>query len=179
MLTLLIGFNANAGLLTVDLSTDNVSVGDSVSVTISASDFDDTDLFWFDFNFDNSVMAYDESSLTSGLALVDTNMGLLDGLEVEEYGFGLAFGFSTFDNSLNAAGDFMLASFDLVADSAGFTDLSVSNFFNASAFDDYTIAFSNADSINVSDSVAVSEPSAAFMMLLAGFALVNTRRKTK
>jgi len=182
MLTLLIGFNANAGLLTIDLSSDKVSVGDSVSVTISASDFDESDMFGFDFNFDTSIMSYEQSTLSSGLALFDADFGMFDGLEVASETFGLAFDFSSFDPALNASGDFVLASFDLVANAAGFTDfsvfdLAVYNFFEET--DPYTVAFSGADSVNVTSSVAVSEPSAAFMMMLAGFALVSSRRKAK
>lgn len=182
MLTLLIGFNANAGLLTIDLSTDNLSIGDSVSVTISATDFDDSVEFWFDLNFDTSVMSYAQSTLSSDLALVDYDSGMYDGLEVTSEGYGLAFGFSTFDPTLNAAGDFVLASFDLVADSAGFTDFSIFDLAVFDAFGEtapYTVAFSGASSVNVNTAVAVSEPSAVFMMMLAGFALVNTRRKAK
>ncbi|ALO35803.1 hypothetical protein CMT41_14555 [Colwellia sp. MT41] len=178
MLTLLIGFNANAGLLTIDISADEVSVGESVLVTISASNFDETDMFWFDFNFDNSVVSYDASSLSSGLTLADDNINF-NGLEVSAEDFGLAFNFFTDDFSIRAAGDFVLASFNLIAGSEGFTDFSIANFFNPSAFDDYTIAFSGASSVNVSSAVAVSEPSAVFMMMLAGFALVSSRRKAK
>jgi len=178
MLTLFIGFSANAGLLTIDLSSDEVSVGDSVSVTINASDFDETEMFWLDLNFDTSVMSYDAGSLSSELTLAE-NDPMFNGLEVSAENYGLAANFFTDDFSLMATGDFVLASFNLVADSEGFTNFSITNFFNPSAFDDYTIAFSGADSINVTSTVAVPEPSSVFMMMIAGFALVSTRRKVK
>jgi hypothetical protein len=177
ILTLLIGFNANAGLLTIDLSADSVSVGEAVSVTISASDFDETDYFSFDLNFDNSIMSYVDSSLNSDLALAD-NDPMFNGLSALIEDYGVFFEFAADDGSF-AEGNFVLASFNLTANVAGFTDFSITDFFNPSAFDDYTIAFSGADSVNVNDAVAVSEPSAAFMMMLAGFALLSSRRKAK
>ncbi|KGJ88982.1 PEP-CTERM domain protein [Colwellia psychrerythraea] len=176
MLTLLIGFNANAGLLTIDLSADEVSVGESVLVTINAQDFDATDYFSFDFNFNSAVMSYDDSSLTSELTLAD-NDPMFNGLSAMVENYGVFFEFAT--DASWAEGNFVLASFNLIADSEGFTDFSITDFFNPSTFDDYTIAFSGASSVNVNPAVAVSEPSAAFMMMLAGFALVSSRRKTK
>ncbi|WP_057832496.1 hypothetical protein [Colwellia sp. TT2012] len=178
MLTLLIGFNANAGLLTIDFSADEVSVGESVLVTISATDFEESTYFGFNFNFDNSGMIYQESSLTSGLDLsIDTPM--LDGLEVVTEAFGLNFNFLSDDPSIFAAGNFVLASFNLIADATGSFDFSISDLYDDWSFVDHTVAFSGADSVNVTAAVAVSEPSAAFMMMLAGFALVSSRRKAK
>lgn len=176
MLTLLIGFNANAGLLTIDLSTDEASVGESVLVTINASDFDETDYFSFDFNFDSSVMAYDGSSLSSDLTLADDDP-MFNGLSAMIEDYGLFFEFAADDGSF-AAGNFVLASFSLIADADGFTNFSLADFFNPSAFDDYTIAFSGASSVNVSAS-SIPEPSSMALLMLAGFAFANSRRKAK
>lgn len=180
MLTLLIGFNANAGLLTIDISSDDVSVGDSVVVTISASNFDDSDMFWFDFNFNNSIMSFNDSSLSSYLTLVDDNADF-NGLAVTPEDYGLEFYFSTDDFLLNASGDFVLASFNLLADAAGVVDFSI---FGLSVYgefeetDPYTVAFTGSDSVNVSaNSVSVSEPSTVFMMMFASLALVSARRQ--
>jgi len=177
MLTLLIGFNANAGLLTIDISSDDVVVGDSVSVTISASNFDDSDMFWFDFNFDNSVMSFDENSISSDLTLSNDD----NGLAVTPEDYGLAFLFSTDDFLLNASGDFVLASFNLIADAAGVTDFSIFDLVVFSEFeetDPYTVAFTGSDSVNVNaNSVSVPEPSTVFMMMFASFALVSARRQ--
>lgn len=173
MLILLIGFNANAGLLTIELSTDEMSVGESVLVTINAQDFDTTDYFSFDFNFDSAVMAYDDSSLTSDLTLADNNP-MFNGLSAMVEDYGLFFDFAT-DVSW-AEGNFILASFNLIADSAGLTNLSIADFFNPSAFDDYTIVFSGASSVNVS---SIPEPSSTALLMLAGFTFINSRRKAK
>jgi len=173
MLTLLIGFNANAGLLTIDLSSDEVSVGDSVLVTISASGFAETQDFAFDFDFGNPVMSYDASSFNSALPTTDINdngfsVGVVDSI--------LEMAFYSDDASIIATGDFVLASFSLIAEKAGSASLSMYDFYG---YGDYSIDFSGADSVNVTSAVAVSEPSAAFMMMLAGFALVSSRRKAK
>jgi hypothetical protein len=177
MLTLLIGFNANAGLLTIDISSDDVVVGDSVSVTISASNFDDSDMFWFDFNFDTSIMSFDDSSLSSDLTLSNDD----NGLAVTPEDYGLGFLFSTDDFLLNASGDFVLASFNLLADAAGVVDFSI---FDLAVFGDfeetdpYTVALTGPGSVNVNaNSVSVPEPSTVFMMMFASFALISARRQ--
>lgn len=174
ILTLLVGFNANAGLLTIDLSADDVSVGDSVLVTINATDFDDTDFFLFDFNFDTSFVSFDDASLISDLA--DGSIGDFNGLTVAKENYGLYFEFAT-DDSAWAAGDFVLASFNLIAGSEGFTEFSISEFFNPSAFDDYEVTFSGSNSVNV-NSNSIPEPTSAALLLLAGFAFASSR-KTK
>ncbi len=177
MLTLLIGFNASAGIITVDFSNENVAVGDTVSVTINVTDFDETDLFYFDFNFDNTVMAFNSASLTSDLTLADSN-SMFNGLSASAESFGLGFEFATDDFSLMAAGDFVLASFNLTASAGGLANFSITDFINFAAFDDYTIAFSGADAINVA-SATVPEPSSMALLLLAGLGFTSSRRKVK
>ena len=172
MIALVIGFNANAGLLTIDFSADNINVGETVSVTINATGFDATDMFWFDFNFDNSIMAYDATSLTSDLSIVNTDIGMFDGLEVATEAYGLGFNF--FDMFIWAEGDFMLASFDLIATTEGLTSFSLTDFWNPSAPVDYQVDFIGADSVNVS---VIPEPSSVVLIMLAIFALVSARRK--
>jgi hypothetical protein len=176
LVALLFTANANAGLLNIDFSADDIKVGESVSVTITAQDFEAADAFYFDFNFDGLMLAFDDTSLSSDLMLVDEDMGIFDGLTAEVFPFGLAFDFFDF---MTVDGDFMVASFDLIATAEGMSDFSVSGFERDYAPSDYNVTFTGADSVNVSSSVAVSEPSAAFMMMLAGFALVSSRRKAK
>ena len=175
LLTLIFAMNANAGLLTIDFSAEQVSVGDSVLVTINAENFDETDMFYFDLNFNSAVMAYDETSLNSDLVLFDASLGEFNGLEVLEQDFGASFDFFT-DASPFAAGDFVLASFNLIANSEGLTNFSITDFFNPAALSDYTIDFSGTDSINVS---AIPEPTSIALLMLAGCVLISTRRKVK
>ena len=95
--------------------------------------------------------------------------------EVLEQDFGASFDFFT-DASPFAAGDFVLASFNLIANSEGLTSFSLTDFWNPAAFSDYNIAFSGTDSINVS---AIPEPTSIALLMLAGCALISTRRKVK
>lgn len=174
VIALLFTVNANAGLINIELSTDSLNVGDSVNITLSAENFDTTDMFWFDLNFDNSILAYNELSLSSDLTLADVNMGIYDGLVTSTDSFGLSFDFLDF--FMPADGDFMIASFELIATAKGISDLSLTDFFSATALIDYDVVFTDSNSITVG-SVAVSEPSTLFMMMLAGFALVSAHRK--
>jgi len=184
MLTLLIGSNANAGLLNVDFSSNDVKVGETVSVTISAQGFDATEYFDFALNFDNTILGYDEVSLDSDLLEVDESNDGFSGLDIMPE---LSELFVSFDNSvMSLDGSFMLASFDLTALTDGVTSFELSNFFNQEEYStvwgvsDYEINYNGVNvgssSINVS---AVPEPSTVFMMMLAGFALVSSRRKVK
>ena len=146
IVALLFTVNANAGLLKIDFSNEIVNVGETVTVTISAQDFSATESFGFDLNFDNSMLAYDDMSLTSDLLLVDSAMGFFDGLEVTSFGFGLAFDF--WDFIVLAEGDFVLASFDLIATTAGVSNFSLTGFDRDYAPSDYPIVFST-DSVTV------------------------------
>ncbi|PKG83775.1 hypothetical protein CXF85_09720 [Colwellia sp. 75C3] len=174
IVALLFAVNANAGLLNIDFSADDIKVGQSVTVTINAQDFDATDMFDFDLNFDNSILAFDETSLNSDLLLPDADMDMFDGLEVANQDWGLSFDFT--DSVMSADGNFMLVSFDLIATAAGMSNFALVDFWNIEAFTEYDIVFSGSDSINVS---VVPEPSTVFMMMLAGFALFNMRRQAK
>ena len=184
MLTLLIGFNANAGLLNVDFSSNDVKVGETVSVTISAQDFDATDYFEFFLNFDTTMLGYDEVSLDSDLLEADESIDGFSGLDITPQFSELWLEYNNDDFSSD--GSFMLASFDLIAVTEGATSFELSDFFNQEEYSavygvsDYEINYNGlnvgSSSINVS---AVPEPSTVFMMMLAGFALVSSRRKAK
>ncbi len=180
ILTLVISVNANAGLLTIDISADEVSIGEPVLVTINAENFDETDMFWFDVNFDNAVIAYDAGSLNSDLMLID-NDPMLNGLEISAENNGLAANFFTDDFSLMADGNFVLASFNLFASSEGSTDLSVADLTVFDAFgitEPYTVAFLGASSINV-NSNSIPLPNTTALLILAAFVLVHGRRKAQ
>lgn len=174
MLAFLIGFNAQAGLITVELSSDEIDSADSVSVILKASDFDETDGFFFDFTFDNSILGYEASSLTSDLFIFD-NQSPFYGLAVTEMASGLGFDFLT-DMFTPVEGDFTLASFTLTGLSAGTSLIGLVDFFSYGAFSDYDVEYTTFSSVTV-NSTSVPEPSSVILMLLAGVALVNGRRK--
>ena len=173
MMTFLIGFNANAGMISVDISDTDVAVGETVTVTINAEDFDFTDMFDFDFGFDNSLFSFDSNSLSSDLALFDGLDPWL-GLEVVTQSFGLSFDFLG-DFNAPVDGNFTIASFNLTATASGVDMFSLSEFFSFGAFDDYDVAYTSGNNMSVT-SQSVPEPASMALFLLAAIALVSTRR---
>lgn len=173
LLTFLIGFNANAGLISVGISNADVGVDDIVSVTINAVNFELTDMFEFDFEFDNSLFSYDSSSLSSNLALFDGLAPWL-GLEVLTQSFGLSFDFAG-DFSTPVGGNFVLASFNLTAVSPGQSTLAVTNSFDYSIFDAHDIEYTSNNNISIAVK-SVPEPTSVAIFLLAGIALITNRK---
>ncbi len=171
--------NANAGLITVNISSDTVATGSAINVEINGSNFVESDMFWFDFNFDNTIFSFDSVSMSSDLSLVDSSLGAFDGLEVTSESFGLGFLFS--DVFSPVTGDFTIATFDLVAETEGTSSFDISGLdgfaidFNVTP--SYDVNFANGNSVN-SEAVSVAEPSTIFLalMLLVPFLLSANRR---
>ncbi|GHE81846.1 PEP-CTERM sorting domain-containing protein [Thalassotalea profundi] len=178
---LMFSMKANAGLITVNISSDTVAVGSAISVEINGSNFVESDMFWFDFNFDNSIFSFDIANLTSELILVDSSLGLFDGLGITSESFGLGFLFS--DMFAPVSGDFNIATFELVAETVG------TSFFDISGLDgfatdfnitpSYIVNFSNGNTVS-SEATSVPEPSTLFIALLALASFVmSASRKVK
>jgi hypothetical protein len=176
LITFLLALNANAGLINIDIVETNIDNGDSIAVTINALNFDETDMFDFDFVYDNLIFAYQASSLTSGLNIFDNQAPWL-GLEVVERGFGLSFDFWG-DILAPVDGSFTIASFNLTATNEGASTFNVRDFYSFGAFDDYDVTFSNSSAVSVSSAAqAVPEPSSIAIMMIAGLALFTSRKK--
>ncbi|MCJ8321766.1 MAG: cohesin domain-containing protein [Colwellia sp.] len=120
IISLLFGFNAQAGLISIELSDDHVGVGESITVNLIASDFSPFDTFDFDFEYNTSLFSYEMDSLTSDLSLA---LPLFFG--ATENGNGLAISFVDFFPYLNT--DFVLASFEITATSVGSSEFSLGN----------------------------------------------------
>lgn len=178
---LMISMKANAGLITVNISSDTVGVGSAVSVEINASNFVESDMFWFDFNFDNSIFSFDIANLTSELTLVDSSLGLFDGLGITSESFGLGFLFS--DMFTPVSGDFNIATFELVAETAGTSFFELSNLdgfaTDFSVTPSYAVNFSNGNTVS-SEATSVPEPSTLFIALIAlALFLIPVKRDMK
>lgn len=163
ILVLLIGFNAHAGLIEIELSDGRVDVGERVEVRLIATDLDDFDAFGFNLHFDTSVLTLDLSTLDSDLFSSLTLFGVFEAIQLAD---GIAFGFSDF--SPVSLGSFLLASFDLVAISEGRTSLSLANI----AVNE---PFPSSNTLNVDSgapsTVTVPEPSTTLLLLFGGIVI--------
>lgn len=168
LLVLAFSVTANAGLITVDINETTVNQGETVTLDILGSGFEESDLFYFDLNFDTSIFSFDPQSLTSDLALVDVDAFLFDGLDVEALASGLLFTFS--DMFVPVSGDFTIASFSLTAINAGDSQFSLTNIdgFNTdpNSTPSYTTSFSNGSSVS-SLTTQVPEPGMFAVFLLS------------
>jgi len=160
---LFVGISANASVISIQVSDTNVSVGETVSVSLLATGFEDFDTFDFDFDFDTSVFNYDASSLIS-----DLSFGLA--FEVNQVADGMALSFFDF---FPVNGDFLLASFDLLAVGEGSSSFTFSDTLFSDTFLQTELEVDTSDS----DAVDVSTPATLGLFGMAALALFGFRRK--
>lgn len=157
MLSFLIGFNANAGLITIDLSSNNVNAGETITVDLKASNFSSFDTFDFDFAFDNNLFSFQAGSFTSDLLTAFPFF-----FEATENGNGLAISYLDFFPVLDT--DFLLASFKLVAISAGTSNFSLDN---VMFYDGVTQASIDSTASSSATINQVPEPATLLLLVLA------------
>ncbi|MDU0353560.1 cohesin domain-containing protein [Paraglaciecola aquimarina] len=161
---LLIGLQANANMISIELDNPSVSVGETVNVSLLASFTDAVDTIDFEFLFDNSLFSFVSGSEASDLP----NDGFLNFFSAVPNTVGLGLGFVSFESTVT--GSFLFASFQLERTSAGVTEFSLqSNVLSDFLGNDYMLEPVNA--------MAVSAPSTAGLFALAGLALLGIRRK--
>lgn len=176
LLCLFFAAQAKAGLISVNLSADQVFAGDTLSIEISASDFSATTDFWFDLVFDTSLFEFKPSSLLSDLNLVDRVLGLDNGIEVELFTEASSLLF-TFSDLAAAMGNFTIAKFELIAIKSGVTNFMIDNADGFNADNSiYTSRFTSASSTQVLP-VAVNEPGHLGILMLAMAAMLLLDRK--
>jgi hypothetical protein len=66
-LALFVGFTANANMITLEISDNAVSVGETIQVTVLGSFSEEFDSLFFDVEFDTSALTFVESSFSSDL----------------------------------------------------------------------------------------------------------------
>ena len=163
-LALFVGLSANANIISIEFGDTNIAVGETVTVSLLATDFADFDTFDFNFDFDTSVFSYDASTLLSDLSL-----GLV--FEVNQVPDGMALSFFDF-NIVN--GDFLLASFDLIAVDEGLTNFTLSD----AIFADGPVTSLVVDTSDaVVASASVSAPATLSLFAIAILGLAGFRRK--
>jgi hypothetical protein len=166
---LFVSLSANASIISIDISDPSVSVGEKISVSLIASGFEDFDTFDLDFDFDTSVFSYDPSSLVSDLITGFT-------FEVNQVPDGMAlslFNFTAFN------GDFLLASFDLIAISEGITQFTFSDALFSDTFVETVLVVDISDS-DLAEVVAAEVSAPATIGMFAGLllAVVALRRRS-
>jgi hypothetical protein len=171
MLMLVISFSSNAGLITIDTSSDTIGVGDVVNVDILASDFVSTDTFSFFLDFDTTLFFYDEVSFDSSLYL--SNPFAI--FEVNVFDGYLAFSFLDFFAPIPTS-DFVIASFSLTALQTGISPIALSSVeFYENGFFPISVNSTSHASIQAVD---VPEPTTWVLFLLAVFVLMINRKRS-
>lgn len=162
---LLIGLQANANIISIELDNPSVAVGDTVNVSLFASFTDEVDTIDFDFLFDNSLFSFVIGSETTDLP----NDGFLNFFNAVPNALGVGLGFISFDSLVT--GDFLFASFQLERVGSGATEFSLQSNVLGDFLggNNYLLAPVNP--------VAVSAPATAGLFALAGLVLLGLRRK--
>jgi len=172
---------AKATVISLDVNDTNPTVGDTVSVSISLTDVtDDFASLFTGIQFDASAFQYVEGSVNSDFPGFDDVT--FSGLDVDTVlaGDGSLF-FNLFEDIFMpvsySMGDFLVASFDLLAVSAGTSTLALldTTLFAAGSFDE--IVPTDGVTTVSANVVGVSAPSVFALLSIAGIALFGFRRK--
>ncbi|GAC23175.1 PEP motif-containing protein [Paraglaciecola mesophila KMM 241] len=167
---------ANANMINIDLDNVNPSVGDTVTVNINLTGVtEDFTAFFTGVNYDSSLFAFVDGSASSDFPLFD--LFTLSGLDVDTTAPGLV---STnlyedfFAPVVYGAGDYLVASFELLAIGAGQSSFSLApTTLFAPNFGPETALDTSASGT----SIAVPAPGAMAFMGLAVLGLFGVRRK--
>ncbi|MAD16373.1 MAG: PEP-CTERM sorting domain-containing protein [Alteromonadaceae bacterium] len=167
---------ANANMINIDLDNVNPSVGDTVTVNINLTGVtEDFTAFFTGVNYDSSLFAFVDGSASSDFPLFD--LFTLSGLDVDTTAPGLV---STnlyedfFAPVVYGAGDYLVASFELLAIGAGQSSFSLApTTLFAPNFGPETALDTSASGA----SIAVPAPGAMAFIGLAVLGLFGVRRK--
>jgi hypothetical protein len=172
-LAFFVGFTANANMITLELSDTAVTAGDTIQVTVLGSFSEEFDTLFFDLDFDTSALTFVGSSFYSELtAYVDPTWDYFS-VASESFGVSLAL-LLDFLSFPITAGDYVLAQFDLTANSGSYTSLSLTNQLVASANSPNGF---EVDVVGGTQSIAVSAPSALSLFAVSLLAFAGFRRK--
>jgi uncharacterized protein (TIGR03382 family) len=171
---------ANANMINIELDNVNPSVGDTVSVNINMTDImSDFSAFTVGFHFDSSIFEFVDDSTSSYFPISDIFAADPSGLDIDTFSApsgDLIFSLFSFTDPevVYGAGDYLVASFDLLAIAEGQSSLSLlDTFLFAPDFGPET-ALDKSDS---TASIAVSAPSSMAFMGLAVLGFLGFRRK--
>ncbi|QHJ09995.1 hypothetical protein FX988_00204 [Paraglaciecola mesophila] len=169
LITLFIGLQAQAGLISLELDSNDVSMGDTIELSIIGSGFSSFDSLSVNVEFDTALFELDESSL--GGDLFDTSPFRF---VVSSQIFGVAL--SYLDFAAFMGGDFVIARFNLTATALGQSSFLLSDMVAGEFFSGPLMVISESDPIAVTISATeVSEPNSLAVLLTLGFVLMGVR----
>ncbi|WP_166425665.1 PEP-CTERM sorting domain-containing protein [Paraglaciecola sp. 20A4] len=168
---------ANANMINIELDNVNPSVGDTVSVNINMTGItEDFTSFFSGFLFDSSLFAYVEDSASSDFPLFD--YATFSGLDVDTAAAGLVSItlWEGFLPQIYSAGDYLVATFDLLAIGEGQSSFSLAT---ATVYEENDIIGRTLDTSASATSIAVPAPSSMAFMGLAVLGFMGVRRKVQ
>ncbi|ABG39560.1 PEP motif putative anchor-like protein [Paraglaciecola sp. T6c] len=167
---------ANANMINIELDNVNPSVGDTVSININLTGVtEDFSAIFTGLNYDSNLFAYVDGSASSDFPPFDPFTA--SGLDVDTTGPGLV-SINLYEDFfapvVYGAGDYLVASFDLLAIGAGQSSFSLvaSSLFAPFPGDETALDVSAS-----ATSIAVPAPGAMAFMGLAVLGLFGVRRK--
>jgi len=171
ILSIVLSGQVSAGMITVSVDQDSVTVGESVELTLSATDFDEFDVFDLDINFNTALFNLMPQTFESDLP----DFSLL----WNQVTNGVAISFVDFFPS---SGDFLLAKFELTALESGSTnfDVVVDEFSLSDPLDIFAPATPVHAQVSGQASTlvtSVSEPGMLSIMFLSLIALISRNKK--
>jgi hypothetical protein len=168
-LSLLVGFSANANIISVSVSDTEVQVGESIDVSVVVDMTDAFDALSFELEFDTSVFEYDASSFSS-----DLDFAFIAEQTSQTYGVS----FYMLDFIGFFPGSYVASTFSLTAISEGVTNFDVVEFVAGMLGTGFTTCIDTTVPTTTEVSPAVvSAPSAIALFAAAVLAFAGFRRK--
>jgi hypothetical protein len=179
VLTLLIGFQANAGLITINSDQDVSQIGDTVNITLIGSGMEAFDYFDLNFNFDASIYSFLPSSLSSDLDLLDEAYPGEGLTATSRTGRGIFFNFYQWDEYIYAGQNSVLASFQLRAIAAGANVFNFGKSYFEGANGEVAVRLDSVLNTQVTSTSTSVPESSTFALFALGMMGLLTRRVSK
>lgn len=182
-LFLFVTMQANASLISLSVSDNEIDVGETVTVSVIANMTEAFTGFELQLEFDNTIFAFVDGTFSSDLS------PFIDPFFVDELGSEQGYGFDVFLNGFDevSADEYTVLEIELrglksaIGSTIGFGTVAASFFdFTTSEVNEVTIA-TDAGTVptlvNVNNAVDVPAPASLGLMAMAIAGLVSVRRK--
>ncbi|MDO6537292.1 cohesin domain-containing protein [Alteromonas stellipolaris] len=169
-ITLLIGFQAQAGLISIELDTSNVIVGDTVEVSVIGTGFTSFDTLSLDIAFDTDLFELD--ALSIGGDLYDSLPFIFN---VTPQAFGVAVAYLDF--VAFSGGDFTIVRFNVNALDAGQSNFNMENIIAAEfVAGELDVAIGSGQASATVNAVNVIAPNTLSIILMVAITFMGVRR---